>query len=69
MLNRAHTRYMKPYDASKSPAAKDDRRPVLTTFVVPFETGGGAVRDDETKDSTQSKLNIFSELDSLTRVK
>ena len=68
-LNSAHTWYMKPYDASKCPAAKDDRRPVLTTFVVPFEAGGGAVRDDETEDSTQSKLNIFSELDSLTRVK
>jgi hypothetical protein len=54
-LMGAHTWHVEPHDASKSPAAKDNRRPESTTLVVPFETGGGTVRDDETEHGTQSK--------------
>ena len=51
----AGTWHVEPHDASKSPAAEDDRRPESTALVVPLETGGGTVRDDETEHGTQSK--------------
>lgn len=56
----AHTWHMKPYDARKSSAAKDNRRPESTALVVPFETGGGTVGDDKTEHGTQSKRKIFN---------
>ena len=51
----AHTWHVEPHDASKSPAAQDDRGPEPTTLVVPLETGGSTVRDDETEHGTQSE--------------
>ena len=57
----AHTWDMEPHDTSKGSAAQDDRRPVSTTFVVPFETRSGTVRDDETEHGTQSKWGFFNE--------
>ena len=51
----ACTWHVEPHDASKSPAAKDNRRPESTTLIVPLETGGSTVRNDETEHGTQSK--------------
>ena len=59
----AHTWHVEPYDTSKCPAAQDNRRPESAALVVPFETGGSTVRDDETEHGTQSKRVFFYELD------
>ena len=54
-VHDAHTWHVEPNDASKGSAAQDNRRPEPATLVVPFETGGSTVRDDETKHGTQPK--------------
>ena len=55
LLMGAHTWHVEPHDTRKSPAAEDNRRPESTTLVVPFETGGSTIRDDEAEHGTQSK--------------
>ena len=58
-LMGAHTWHVEPHDASKCPAAQDNRRPESAALVVPFKTRGGTVRDDETEHGTQPKRRFL----------